>query len=189
VAAPRANTASARCPSTASSRALGDSITSTAMEWPEDCWKDRNTGNSGDGSACPPTGTPNLAIPAGENVVMSVRDDDEMTTHFIVAVVATALERRCQGHEGGHSRAGARGCAAVGPVAGVARRSACPADALAVTTQSTLTPTASAPELAHSGIAHAATSDTLKTYATSRTDGHNHVVVRCRRRRNWHGLN
>jgi hypothetical protein len=42
--------------------------------------------------------------------------------------------------------------------------------------------------MADRGTAHAASSDALKTYATTRTDGHDHVVRRLQRR-NWHGLN
>jgi hypothetical protein len=43
------------------------------------------------------------------------------------------------------------------------------------------------PEMAHSGIAHAASSDALETHATCLPDAHDNVVLRLQRR-NWHGL-
>ena len=43
------------------------------------------------------------------------------------------------------------------------------------------------PEMAHSGIAYAASSDALETHATSYANGHDHAVRRLHRR-NWHGL-
>jgi len=44
------------------------------------------------------------------------------------------------------------------------------------------------PEMAHSGIPHAASSDALETRATCLPDAHDYVVLRLQRR-NWHGLN
>ena len=41
-------------------------------------------------------------------------------------------------------------------------------------------------ELAHSGVAHAPSSDALETHATSYANGHDHAVRRLHR--NWHGL-
>jgi hypothetical protein len=43
------------------------------------------------------------------------------------------------------------------------------------------------PETAHSGIAHAASSDALETRATCLPDAHDHVVGPLHQR-NWHGL-
>jgi hypothetical protein len=53
--------------------------------------------------------------------------------------------------------------------------------------QSTRAPPNTAPETAHSGIPHAASSNALKTYATCGADRHDYVVRRLHRR-NWHGL-
>src|SRR5262249_37481749 len=61
-------------------------------------------------------------------------------------------------------------------------------NASAATTYSTRAPPDGAPEMAHSGIAHAASSDALETYTTSSSNGHDHAV-RCLHRGNWHGLN
>jgi len=54
-------------------------------------------------------------------------------------------------------------------------------------TQSTPAPPNMTPEMAHSGSPHAASSDALKTYATSCADCLDYVVRRLHRR-NWHGL-
>ena len=61
-------------------------------------------------------------------------------------------------------------------------------NASAAATYSTRTPPDRAPEMAHSGIAHAASSNALETYTTSASDGYDHAVRRLRRG-NWHGLN
>jgi hypothetical protein len=55
-------------------------------------------------------------------------------------------------------------------------------------TQSTRTSPGSSPETADRGIAHAAASNALKTYAASLPHRHD-IVVRCCEVRNWHGLN